>query len=151
VLWAAMTHVPPFGPRSLADAVTTRISSSLGAAMKRFSVVHKGDVIGTSDLEGRDPGMGVANGRFVPTPAYESVRDVFETFAEAIDPVNADVLQHYFAQRDSLGLELRCDGAVVPTRTIHIADFSRDAGDDAYELEVTMRNAEEYERFFSTR
>jgi len=81
------------------------------------------------------------------------VREVFEAFAKAVatNPPDAKLLQSYFARRDSLGLELRCDSAVVPTRTIHIADFSRDAGDDAYELEVTMRNGEEYERFFSTR
>jgi hypothetical protein len=40
----------------------------------RFAVKLGTDVIGFSELEGGDPPMGVAYGRFIPTPAYGSIR-----------------------------------------------------------------------------
>jgi hypothetical protein len=40
----------------------------------RFAVKLGTDIIGFSELEGGDPPMGVAHGRFMPTPVYDSVR-----------------------------------------------------------------------------
>jgi hypothetical protein len=36
----------------------------------RFEIKLGSEIIGFSELEGGDPSMGVASGRFVPTPAY---------------------------------------------------------------------------------
>jgi hypothetical protein len=97
--------------------------------------------------------MGVAIGPFLPTAAYEKVRHVFGLYASAceVNPPNAEALDAYYVQRDALGLSLRKDDLAIPTRSIHIADFSHELGDDAYELEVIVRDAETWERFFSTR
>jgi hypothetical protein len=40
----------------------------------RFEVKLGNEIIGFSELEGGDPPMGVASGRFVPTPAYTSIQ-----------------------------------------------------------------------------
>jgi len=40
----------------------------------RFVVKLGPDIIGFTELEGGDPPMGVAHGRFLPTPAYSSIR-----------------------------------------------------------------------------
>ena len=40
----------------------------------RFEVKLGSEIIGFSDLERGDPPMGVASGRFVPTPAYASIQ-----------------------------------------------------------------------------
>ena len=122
-------------------------------SVKRFLVCVDDEVIGSSDLEGQDPGMGVACGPFFPTPSYEKVRSTFELFSAAVeDPRNEGVLATYYAQRDALGLTLRTsDERTVPAATIHITDFSRELGDDGYELEVIVQDRETYERFFSTR
>lgn len=39
-----------------------------------FAIKLGTEIIGFSELEGGDPPMGVAHGRFMPTPAYGSVR-----------------------------------------------------------------------------
>jgi len=41
----------------------------------RFEVKFGDEIIGFSELEGGDPPMGVASGRFVQTPAYASVQE----------------------------------------------------------------------------
>ncbi len=40
----------------------------------RFEVKLGSEIIGFSELERGDPPMGVASGRFVPTPAYASIQ-----------------------------------------------------------------------------
>jgi hypothetical protein len=120
--------------------------------VKQFLVCVDGEVIGSSDLEGRDPGMGMLNGPFYPTPAYEKVKGTFELFSAAVDhkPSNETLLASCNAQCDALGLTLRTgDNRTIPTATIRIWDYARDLVDDARELQVATRDGETYERFFA--
>jgi hypothetical protein len=66
----------------------------------------------------------------------------------AIRGCKRELLDAYFARRDELGLSLSTEGLLITTATIHIADVSRDLGDDAYELEVIVKDAETFKRFF---
>src|SRR5258708_709205 len=47
---------------------------SLWGSWMRFEVKLGHEVVGFSELEGGDPPMGVAYGRFVPTTAYSSIQ-----------------------------------------------------------------------------
>jgi hypothetical protein len=110
----------------------------------RYGIRGGGMVLGHSDLAERDESMGVALGAFHPAPDYERVRAIFRLFAEAAAETSAQAtdeekLARYFAARDALGLELvEPSGRVVPTDTIHIADYSVEAGPDAMEVEVML-------------
>jgi hypothetical protein len=119
----------------------------------RYSVHYQGDSIGNSDLEGADPDMGVAFGQFQPTPRYERVRHIFRMFAEAhsgaaTDPLDERMVSEYYSERDRLGLTLvDQSGRIIQTMAIHVADFSVEFGEDAYQLEVITSD----EKFWESR
>jgi hypothetical protein len=62
------------------------------------------------------------------------VQPVFRLFAEGH-------LHRYYAARDQLGLELLdAAGRVIPTQAINIADYSADAGEEGFEVEVVLQD-----------
>jgi hypothetical protein len=101
-------------------------------------------VLGHSELEDIDESMGVRSGPFRPAPGYEQFRPIFRRFANAVgltsrEPANADPIARYYQERDSLGLRLfDSTGQEVPTATIHLHDYSVEAGPDAYLLEIYL-------------
>jgi hypothetical protein len=116
---------------------------------KRFNITCNGERIGTSDLESRDAGMGIATGRFTPAAAYERVRPVFRLFAEAQcedGPADVRMLADYYRSRDSLVLSVETeDGVVVPTTTVHIADFMEELDQTACEVEAHVADPSFFE------
>ena len=104
-------------------------------------------VLGHSELEDVDEGMGVRSGPFRPVSGYEQFRPVFRRFANAVgstsrEPDNAEQLAKYYQERDRLGLRLfDASGREVPTATIHVYDYSVEAGPDAYQLEIHLSEA----------
>jgi hypothetical protein len=109
-----------------------------------YSVIAGKTLIGWSDLERPDPGMGVLSGAFRPAPGYQAVRRIFRLFADASpatssEPTDTEKLQRYYRERDALGLRLLdSSGRLIPTNTVHVYDFSDEGGPDALELEVTV-------------
>ena len=116
----------------------------------RYVIRCAGMIIGHSELTERDESMGVALGAFHPALDYERVQPIFRLFAEASPETSAQAtdeekLARYYAARDTLGLQLvEPSGRVILTDTIHIADYSLEAGPDAMEVEVTLSDP----RFF---
>lgn len=110
-----------------------------------------GIIVGHSELEHADRGVGRAWGAFRPGMGYELVQPVFQLFSQAV-PRNGGArdearLARYHGARDALGLEL-VDGAGRPigTTTIHIVDYG--AGDDGevIQLDVLIKDDEYWER-----
>lgn len=112
----------------------------------RFELRLGHSVLGFSDLEHRDPGMGAAFGRFRPTDGYEQVAPLFRQIAareptarSAQEPASGDAeLRALFAARDALGLTLHGPSGQVPTQCLFVRDYSADAGPDAIELEAVL-------------
>jgi hypothetical protein len=105
----------------------------------------KGVIVGHSDLEHIEPGVGRAWGPFRPGLGYELVQPVFRLFARAMprDGSARDdaLLAKYHGARDALALELQDDtGRRIPTSAIHIADYTVEEGDRAIELDVLIRD-----------
>jgi hypothetical protein len=119
----------------------------------RYVIQAAGMVLGHSDLLERDQSMGVAMGMFHPAPDYARVRAIFRLFVEANAETSAEVtdegkLARYYVARDALGLELRDPvGRQIGTDAIHIADYSVEAGPDALEVEVIIRDPGFWSRF----
>src|SRR6478672_41118 len=109
----------------------------------RHTLKLHGVVVGWSDLERIEPDLGRAHGRFRPGVGYELVQPVFRLFAEAVpreDSARRDEakLARYYKSRDALGLELvDAAGRVIPTTTIHIADYTNNGTGDC-ELDVLI-------------
>ncbi len=112
----------------------------------RHTVKMRDVIVGHSELEGRDPSLHRAWGRFRPGFGYELVQPVFRLFSEAVpmpggEPRDRDKLARYHAARDKLGLELvGVDGRRIETSAIHIADYTVERGEEALELEVLVRD-----------
>ena len=120
--------------------------------MKRFIVHTLDGPIGSSDLEGRDDGMGVANGAFFATPSYGPVRALFVAWSEAREakPVDESSVREAARRISELGLTLHTvDGAHVPTSSIAITDYSLELGEDAREVMVIVADRASWIRFFS--
>ena len=99
--------------------------------MKHTVKLH-GVIVGHSDLEHTDPGVGRAWGAFRPGLGYELVQPVFRLFAQG-------EVERYYRARDALKLELQdANGRPIPTSTIHIADFTVENGPSAIELDVLI-------------
>lgn len=106
--------------------------------------------IGTSDLAQFDRHLGVAYGGFRPGAGYELVQDVFRLFADSA-PAGDDgardqaTLDRYLSARDALGLELVDQrGTLIPTTAIDISDYSLEAGTEAYEVMVYLKEPERW-------
>jgi hypothetical protein len=54
-----------------------------------FEVYSHSELIGWSELEHRDPPMGVAFGRFLPTPAYSKVQSQIRASVDSPDRLSA--------------------------------------------------------------
>ncbi len=120
--------------------------------MSRFAV-KMGDVtVGWSDLKSRDSGMGIASGTFRPAPAYDLVQPILRLFAEShgetsAQPVDEAKLARYFAARDRLGLSLHApDGKAIPTKFVHIADFTVEAGPESLQIDVAVTSPSAWQR-----
>jgi hypothetical protein len=109
-----------------------------------YKIDANGLLIGESDLEDADQGMGLVRGRFRPNAAYAEVQPIFRKYADAIPntsalPTDEALLQQYYRQRDELALRIvDASGSVVPTTSIHIYDFTYEAGADALEVDVIV-------------
>jgi hypothetical protein len=122
----------------------------------RYKIICDGAVIGSSNLEERDPALGVAGGRFEPTADYERVRPVFRLFIAAradgeSEPDHAK-LEAYEAARAKLVMTIQDEtGKSLQTSGIAVLDFSAEkpgsAGDDdAYEVEVYFASPRHFEQ-----
>jgi hypothetical protein len=119
----------------------------------RYVIQCAGMVLGHSELLERDQSMGVALGAFYPAPDYSRVQAVFRLFAEATPETSAhatdeEKLARYYAARDALGLQLaEPTGRLIRTDTIHIADYTVEAGPDAIEVEVALSDSTFFQPF----
>jgi hypothetical protein len=102
-----------------------------------------GIIVGHSELEHCERGVGRAWGAFRPGLGYDLVQPVFRLFAQAVaaDGSHQDAvkLERYYKARDALNLELTDEtGAKIPASTIHIADYSVEDGPSAIRLDVLI-------------
>ncbi|MBI3132672.1 MAG: hypothetical protein HYZ13_15260 [Acidobacteria bacterium] len=101
----------------------------------KFEIRCNDAVIGHSDLEAADLGMGILHGEFLPTAAYEGVRPIFQLFGDA-SPESAPSksgesakLEAFRAQVEELDLEVwHRSGENLPVAEVHIHDFSAELG-----------------------
>jgi hypothetical protein len=113
-----------------------------GGGQMSYRILCNDILIGYSDLEGRDQGMAVAYGRFVPTAGYEQFRSMFRLRTEAESQTNAqsgnarklDVYDRQIA-RPSLTIQTAA-GASLSTGWIEVRDFSVEAGE--YEISAHL-------------
>jgi hypothetical protein len=102
------------------------------SATLRYAILCNGEIIGHSELEDREPDLGLASGRFEPTDAYPPVAHVFRLFAEAqADGENESVpakLAAYEEARAGLVLEVReAGGRVLAGAGVSITDVAGEA------------------------
>jgi hypothetical protein len=122
------------------------------AAATRHVVRLAGVIIGYSDLEEIWPGESRARGVFRPGIGYELVEPVFRLYTEAVPEPDGDVadqakLERYHNSRDALGLTLEePDGTVVKTSGIHVADYTREGGDEDRHLDVLIADRDYWAR-----
>ncbi len=100
-------------------------------------------IVGHSELEHTDVGVGRAWGKFRPGLGYELVQPVFRLCAKAVprdgSPRDEETLKRYYKSRDALGLELvDASGNPIRTSAIHIADYTVEEGSGALELDVLI-------------
>ena len=121
----------------------------------KYYLISKGEVIGYSELEGRDPSMGVASGEFYPGDGYADVSNVFRQRSEFLAanyydgiPERAQKYDETEPEIDALELSLRTEGGeTVGTKHISLDDFS-DESVEEYQLSIVVDDRETYERFF---
>jgi hypothetical protein len=118
----------------------------------RFAILCNGTLIGHSDLEGVDLGMGILTGEFWPSPGYEEFRPIFQLFGKA-SPDSSQPSQKgesepakFSAYREAvrnLQFGVRHEsGQALPFNNVHIVDFSSDLGPDIeYQVEVQILEA----------
>ena len=101
-----------------------------------FLIFCENDLIGSSDLECRDSGLGTASGEFYPIEKYEKHRHVFKIFANAHDDSgtqDAVAIADYYRARDKLTLVVKsASGDVVESSTVHIVDFAEETDDECW-------------------
>jgi hypothetical protein len=91
----------------------------------RFEVKLDDRIIGYSNLENHsDAGMGCATGRFVPSPAYASVRQYFIEHLE------------YWVPMPSLTVSLTGGGPLECVGGVQVLDFTAASGGDTIELNI---------------
>ena len=111
----------------------------------RHTVRLHGVIVGHSELDEREPEVGRARGAFRPGLGYELVQPVFRIYAHAVPPGGSPkdevALQRYYKARDALNLELvDASGRVIKTSTIHIEDYTVEAGPQAITLDVLIKD-----------
>lgn len=110
--------------------------------MKHTLRLH-GVIVGHSELEHSERGVGRAWGVFRPGLGYDLVQPVFRLYAQAVardgSEQDASKLQRYYKARDAMHLELvDSQGTAIPTSAIHIADYTVEDGASAIELDVLI-------------
>lgn len=104
--------------------------------MPQFAIYAGSTCIGHSWLEHRDAPIGVAAGRFLPTPDYAQVQGAVLASAGGTQP---EVALRVFAP----------DGQVLAGEgLVQIVDYSPELGDDAIEVHVIGIEAERYGQWF---
>lgn len=103
-----------------------------------FLVSLAGEVVGTSDLEFVDHGMGVAHGAFRAAPAYSAVRAKLVRAAEALYDREEENVEF-----PPLQVSTR-SGEVLETGFVVIADFDENGVDP--EITVRLLNREQFLR-----
>jgi hypothetical protein len=103
----------------------------------RFEVYSRSELIGWSELEHRDPPMGVAFGRFVPAPAYSKVQSKVRASLEAKDRLGAQA---------SLQLVVRTPAGAMLKEIATIADASDKYPDN---IELELLGVPDYSTHFS--
>jgi len=111
----------------------------------RHTVRLQGVIVGHSELEHADTALGRAWGVFRPGLGYDLVQPVFRLFARAVphdgSPRDDAMLSRYHDARDKLDLLLEDQsGKRISTSTIHIADYTVEAGERAIQLDVLIRD-----------
>lgn len=103
--------------------------------MPRFGIYSHDLLIGWSDLESGDPPMGVAFGRFIPTPAYRTIQ--------------SRVVAAQGMALDDLQLSARTtDGTALACATIAIGDLTADLGESGLEVTVLCVDHARYAQAF---
>jgi len=90
----------------------------------RFVIKVGNEIVGFSDLEYGDPAMGVAGGRFVPTPAYKSIQQQCIAGRDVWEPI------------PNLTVELEEGQRIEGSGGIQIIDFSPELGEKGVEVHV---------------
>lgn len=109
----------------------------------RHTLKLHGVIVGHSDLEHTEPGVGRAWGVFRPGLGYDLVQPVFRLFAQAVradgSQQDAAKLARYYKAREALNLQLiDANGANIATSTIHIADYTVEDGAAPIQLDVLI-------------
>jgi hypothetical protein len=108
----------------------------------RHTLKLHGVVVGWSDLEKIEVGLGRAHGVFRPGVGYELVEPIFRLFAQAVPRDGArdeGKLARYHKSRDALELELFDDaGERITTSAIHILDYTSAESGAPLELDVLI-------------
>jgi hypothetical protein len=102
----------------------------------RFEILANGVAVGCSNLEGGDPPMGVAGGRFLPYSTYPAIQ--------------SSVVESRDGSQAHLGLVVHlADGLEVPSSgETRITDYSAELGDEAISVEVLGIPYPLYEELF---
>jgi hypothetical protein len=90
----------------------------------RFEVKLGNQIIGFSELEGGDAPMGVAGGRFLPTPAYASIQPYCIEHRDRWVPIPGLMISVVG------GAPIECSGG------IQIIDFSPELGEAGLEIHL---------------
>lgn len=106
--------------------------------MPRFEVLSDSTLIGYSELECGDPPMGVALGRFVPLPAYDSIKPLVVTSSEG------DQSHLHFSVQLAGGSVLSAQGGV------QLIDFSAELGPEGLQVHVLGIGYPLYQELFPT-
>jgi len=102
----------------------------------RFEVKLGNEIIGFSELEGGDPPMGVASGRFVPTPAYASIQ-----------PYCIERRDHWLSIPE-LMIELAGGAPIECSGGVQIIDFSPELGEAGIEVHLNGVTNPPYSELF---
>lgn len=111
----------------------------LDKKVSRFGVYSGSTIIGYSELEGGDPPMGCAGGRFLPLPNYSSVKASCR-----IDPRSENVSQEHLA----LSVRLVGGDAIPAQGGVLILDYSDEPDIGAIEVHVQGIPYPLYEELF---
>jgi hypothetical protein len=106
--------------------------------MSRFEIRCEDVVLGHSQFESADESMGVRIGRFVPATAYSQFQNRFAQEQQT---------------RETLALPLGIfhGETQIPTRWVHILDYSADLGvDTGIEVSAHLPDYESYRALFET-
>jgi hypothetical protein len=89
-----------------------------------FLVSLNNEVLGTTDLEGGDPPMGVASGRLYTTDAYRSIQRY------CVDHRDSWVELPGLSVMTESGVKIECSGG------IQIIDFSPEIGEEGIQIHL---------------